>query len=386
MSGDVTGKLISLDRYPDLAADWQRLEQTADGTPFTSWIWVSIWLHHLPETIRPIVFCAHDRNGLVALSLLVEAPERGFRRVFGRRSLHMQETGNRDLDEITIEYAGLLVLPGHATGAYAALFAALSEMDSNWRSLHLSASEDAALILDALPDSLRAYCNNEQATHRVNLAALRESGQDYVTSLGSRTRRGLRQTRRSYEELGELSVEVARDAGQALIWLDQMRALHQAHWQSKGQAGSFASAFFCAFHRDLIRAGTASGLTQMMRIKAGSSTVGFLYNLTWKNHVYFYNSGLSYGLLSRNDRPGFIAQWLAIESHAAAGMDIYDFLAGDQPYKLALGSEMRALHWIAIRPAGWRLASERALSGLTLRNTSRPLAIVIQKSSASSPN
>jgi CelD/BcsL family acetyltransferase involved in cellulose biosynthesis len=376
-AGAVEGELVALDAYPGLEADWRTLELAADGSPFNTWSWVSVWLRHLPPAFKPRVFRARDRDGVLALALLVEARERGWRRLFGHHSIHLQETGNRELDEVTIEYAGLLVRRGAETRGYAALFDVLGALDRRWRSLRIGASTHAQPVLEALPSTLQAYSTITQAAHRVNLAALRRSGVDYIGSLGSRTRRGMRQTRRSYEALGDLRVQTASEPAEALAWLEELRLLHARHWNGKGQPGSFASAFFVDFHRDLVRAGTATGYTQLMKITAGPSVVGYLYNIVWRGCVYFYNSGLNYGLLSRNDRPGYLAQWLAIDRHLADGQELYDFMAGDQTYKWTLGSDPQALHWIDIRQDGWRLASERALLRRVGRSIGTPLATAV---------
>ena len=57
---NLDAELIAIDRYGDLAGDWQRLELGADSSPFMAWPWVANWLKHLPEEIAPIVFRASD--------------------------------------------------------------------------------------------------------------------------------------------------------------------------------------------------------------------------------------------------------------------------------------------------------------------------------------
>jgi CelD/BcsL family acetyltransferase involved in cellulose biosynthesis len=372
------GELIDAASYPHLANDWTHLEAHADGSPFNSWAWVSTWLEHLPKSLRPLVFSARVERQVVALAILIEAPEKGVRKLFGTRSFHLQETDDCELDEITIEYAGLLVLDEWKEAAYRSLLSLLQEQAKAWRCFRISASADAAAVVASLPPRMHAYCIRELPSYGIHLASLQQSGKDYVSSLNSRTRRGIRQTLRAYEALGRLVTEVACDAEQALEWLAEMEVLHQAHWQSKGKSGSFGSAFFGTFHRALIKRHTHSGLTQIMRIKAGDRVVGYLYNLQWRKTIFFYNSGLNYGLLERNDRPGFLAQCLSIEAHLAAGIEHYDFLAGDQPYKSALGLEKRVLHWISIRPAGWRLSCEQAAYSLLRRTFPSPLAATLQ--------
>jgi CelD/BcsL family acetyltransferase involved in cellulose biosynthesis len=367
------GELIALERYPALADDWRMLEAAAETTPFTSWAWVSVWLRHLPARFRPVVFRARDAAGVFALGVLVDMPERGLRRLFGERSVHLLETGDADVDEVTVEYAGLLLRRGAETRGYAALFETLAAREQRWRGLRISASTHSTAILDALPDTLRAFRAHASPSYLVDLAALRSRGDDYVASLGQSTRSGLRQTRRAYEKLGPIRAEVAGDAGQALEWLDALRVLHERYWTRKGERGSFTSAFFVAFHKDLLREGTASGFTQILRVTAGPVLVGYLYLLVWRGRAYYYNCGLNYGVLPRQDRPGYLANLAAIEKYLADGLDAYDFLAGEGDYKRMMSTHVRTLQWIHIRPSGWRLACERWLSALTRHALSAPL-------------
>ena len=127
-----------LAEYPDLADDWMRLQAQSDGTPFTHWHWISTWLEQLPADIVPRVFRIEDAEGLLALAVAVDAPERGKGRFFGRHSLRLQETGMDALDEISVEYSGLLVRRGGEVAAYAALFRALEGHWEGWRRFRIS--------------------------------------------------------------------------------------------------------------------------------------------------------------------------------------------------------------------------------------------------------
>lgn len=362
----IDGELIPVDRYTDLAADWRALEALADGSPFTAWLWVSVWLRNLPARVRPFVFRARDGEGVLALTLLVDAAKRPLRSIVGGRALLLQETGDLQIDDITIEYAGVLARRGSESRAYAALFDTLSRT-RRWQSLHISASTHARAVRTALPDDLRALRSRQQSSWLVDLASVRATGGDYIARLGSSTRSGLRKTRRVYAARGEIRAEIAREPGQALEWLHELRELHERHWRTKGKPGSFGSVFFTAFHSDLVREGTMSGCVHLMRITAGSLVVGYLYNLHWRNRVYFYNGGLNYGALARHDRPGYLAHLAAIEKYLRDGAEQYDFLAGNADYKRAMSTHMRTLGWLQIQRIGWRSAGQRLCSMLGAR-------------------
>ncbi len=365
----VRAELVAVDAYPGLAADWIRLESRADASPFTSWSWVSTWLALLPATCRPLVFRACDESGVFALALLFKAPERGVGRLFGSHSLLVQETGDASIDQVTIEYAGLLVRTGAETAGYKALFEAIRRLGRGWRRLRISATAHADAIVSALPASLDAASVDARPSYFVDLAALRAEGRSYHASLGANIRGSLNQTRRGYGAHGELHAEVAEDASTALAWLEEMAALHTSYWNSKGKPGSFSSPFFCRFHRSLVGAGAATGFTRMTRVSAGPLTVGYVYNLAWRDRIYYYNSGLNYGALPKHDRPGLAALHATIEQALREGWSHFDFLAGAQEYKRRLATDARRLHWVDIRRHGARMSGERLVARVLGKNT-----------------
>ncbi len=360
----VDAELTTIGDVSELGADWHRLEAVSDNSPFTAWPWVSTWLRHLPREITPLVFRARDAQGLLAVALLVESRERGIRGLLGGRSMLVQETGDDDLDGITVEYAGVLSRRGGEEAAYRALFEALAGK-KRWHALRMSASTHAHAVAAALPAELRAYSMFERPSYFVDLAALRAAGEDHLAGISSSTRSGLRRTRRAYEHRGPISIAAATDPALALAWLEELRVLHERYWRSKGKRGSFGSAFFAAFHEDLVGQNTTNGFTQLLRITAGDVIVGYLYNLVCRGRVYFYNAGLNYGALEKHDRPGFLAHMVAIQKYLDDGMDIYDFLAGDGDYKRMMSTHARTVNWIQVRRPGWRLALESlgALAG-----------------------
>jgi CelD/BcsL family acetyltransferase involved in cellulose biosynthesis len=365
----VTGEWIPVGSYANLGSDWQTLEQGTDSPPFLAWHWVSTWLARLPPKITPYVFRARAGDALIALGIFVATPNRGLTRLFGNRTIYALETGDDELDEITIEYAGLLASEANLVAAYGALFGALQHTDRAWRSVDFSGTTHAEAMRAALPSDLSAFASRESASYRVDLAALRAENAEYLPKLSKSTRSGLRQTRRAYEKLGELRIDAATSADEAIEWLDRLRVLHERHWQAKGARGSFASAFFDAFHRDLLRIGVPAGFTEILRVRAGEAVVGYMYMLVWKNRAYFYNSGLDYTLLGKQDRPGFLANLLAIERYLALGFDVYDFLPGIGEYKRMMSTMSHTVQWIRIQPRGWRLSLERALQAIRGRKS-----------------
>lgn len=360
------GELVPLERCGGLAGDWIALQRRVECSPFSSWHWVSTWLELLPPDVRPLVFSAFDGERVVALALLVAAPERGWARLAGRRSWHIQETGDPALDEITMEYGGLLAAPEDIEASYRALFEALGGLPNDWRRLCITTSVQAPEIQAALPGNMRGSSACTRASYVVDLSQVREAG-GYPEVLGRNSRSSLRQTLRAYEAIGPLRAEVAGDVETALSWFDGFETLHTRYWRSRGLPGSFGSSFFGRFHRALIERTAGEGFVQINRVTAGEMLVGYVYNLAWQRRVYYYNAGMNYGCLLRHDRPGVASLHLVIERAAADGDLVFDFLAGEQEYKRRMSTGGIAVHSVEVRRDGLRGRLERIAARMLRR-------------------
>lgn len=90
-----------------LAGRWLDLERRSDGSFFQSWGWIGCWLRHLPSGLTPRLLTVSSGSEVVGLGVLVACREtrHGLLRVHG---LHLNETGDRLIDPISIEYNGVL--------------------------------------------------------------------------------------------------------------------------------------------------------------------------------------------------------------------------------------------------------------------------------------
>lgn len=356
----------------DLEAAWRNLEAGA-RSPFQSWAWVSNWLEALPREVNVQLFRVDDGAGLLALGLFGVRPERGLRRLFGDASLWLQETGDPALDEVTVEYAGLLARPGGEAVAYRALAHSLVRERRRTRSVWISACDHAALLAASLPGAIEACGLRHRASYFVDLERLRADGRSYVDALSASTRASMRRAARAYGALGPLVAEVAADPPTALAMLDELETLHTSYWRSRGHAGAFGSAFFRDFHRRLVAHHTPAGLPRLVRFRAGAQTLGIAYYLRWRGRDYYYNSGFNYGLVQRDDRPGAVAHLLGVDLSLGDGMSAYDFMAGDADYKRMFSTHAFDVCCVQLRISGVRSGAERIARRLSGRALPVPL-------------
>lgn len=330
-------------RDPRALALWRDLEARTQPSYFLSPAWLETWLASLPDDAAPQLAITGDRSAACWIG------RREVRRhgLFASRAMYLNATGHDRYDEVCIEHNKIL---GNGT----ALVAALPE---DWDELFLPAVDEAALSdLGALRGA-RVRIDGESVAPFVDLDAVRASEAGYLALLGANTRNQIRRARRV---VGDLELEVARDETTALDIYGELLRLHAQTWASRGQRGAFADPWFERFHRRLITSRIASGEIQLVRVRAGETTIGCLYNFVYNGRVLFYQSGLAQ-LDDRHIKPGYLCHAAAVEYNANAGHRIYDLLGGTTRYKQSLATGSQRLLWLRVQRPRLRFAIEDQL-------------------------
>lgn len=354
---------IAPDQRTRIRDVWCELERASPPSYFLSWGWVETWLDALPASTGITLYVAR-RAGAPIAAFFLGARTQWRHRVLPSRTLYLNQTGHSAYDEICIEYNGLV------HDGVPPVTEILAQLPGGWDELYMPAldAEGAlasrltagdALATGRLADQarLRVRVDRRVLSPMVDLDKVRTSG-DYLKLLGSNTRSQIRRTRKLYGARGALVAEVASSPAQALAFFDELVALHRRTWEQRGEAGAFLP-FVLAFHQRLIERRFATGEIQMIRVRAGDTTVGCLYNMIWQGSVLFYQSGLVYETDSKL-KPGLVCHALAVDHDARAGHRYYDFLGGESRYKQSLATDVRSLVWIRIQQPRLRFTLEDA--------------------------
>ncbi len=330
---------------PAVESLWRSLETTCRPGYFLTWAWIENWLATLPvgTTLKLVAFV--DAHGPEAAWFI------GERVVFHGgvipiRARFLNATGFDEFDELTIEHNGWLARDPAAWP----LDRVIAALDPGWDEVVMS-----ALDAELAGGSTRAVTTRTVACHVVALDKVR-AATDYLALLDGETRAQIRRAQRRYAERGELRLEVAADLAEARAMFDELVELHTAAWARRGQLGAF-SPYLRRFHARLIEQRFAHGEIQLVRVRAGDTTVGCLYNLVHDDVVAFYQSGLAYESDNKL-KPGLVCHALAIAHAAERGHQTYDFLGGDTRYKRSLATDATELAWCTVRQTCMRFAVE----------------------------
>jgi len=331
-----------LKNFDQVRKIWTHLQENSPHSFFLSWAWIETWLDCLPNN-QNISFVYGTLNDKPVLGYFF-----GFKRGFGSCITYcsrgyLNSTGIEELDEITIEYNGILF---DKSVSQCDLTDLLKKDISPWDELICPASSKELLsIFESTSKSLNIKLIQSRPSYYVNLDKVRENNNDLLSLVSKNKKAQIKRTKKCYEKDAEFRIEIADNIDQALNYLDGLNYHHQKNWTSKGHPGSFSNKFFCEFHKTLISKHFHEGIIQLIKISCGTEVVGYLYNFIYQGTVLFYQSGLNYreGNLYR---PGLICHYLAINYCANKGYSKYDFLEGDSSYKKSLATDNNELHWI----------------------------------------
>ena len=331
-----------------LGQAWADLQSRARHSFFTSWGWMKCWLACLPDDVRPQVLMAKSGDDIVGLSLLCRRLHCRHK-VFVADGLFLNETGNEELDELTIEHNGLLVDSANAIDVSRACLTFLLEQHSDWDELHFSGIDEHDSLTELInepPLGIECQLFKETTFETINLATLRESGAEYLSKLSSNTRQQVRRSMRLFEQAGPLEIDEPKSLAEVEQFYVEMKRLHQDYWQAKGHPGAFGSDFCDRFHRMLITELWPLGEIQLLRVRNGSATMGYLYNFLHEGRVLCYQSGFDYDEEGDPKRkPGMVSHVLAVQHNLKNGAAIYDFLGGTCRYKTSLSTDSEKMRW-----------------------------------------
>lgn len=322
-------EICHIESIEALAPLWRDLEQRGNASFFNSWYWIGSWLACIEQ--QPMVLIVYRGTQIVGLACLTVANMR-WRHIIKRRVVYLNSTGVHEQDVVSIEYNDILADERWIGEIrHAAVRALRQEFDIIvWRG-GLTSVETQLRTPDWLCRRL-----TEAPSSWVDLMAVRASNKPYLDHLSANARYQIKRSLRLYEARGAVRLERARTQDEALRFFRDAGNLHQERWTARGKPGAFAFPFYIAMHERVIETGLKDGAVELVRVTAGEEPVGYLYNFVYRGRVAFYLGGMRYEKDNRL-KPGLVTHTLCIQSHLAGAPQVYDFMAGENRYKMSLG-------------------------------------------------
>lgn len=146
----------------------------------------------------------------------------------------------------------------------------------------------------------------------------------------------LGRARRKAERAGELTLWRAASVDEALSLFEALSAFHAARWRPRGEPGVLGHPEIQRFHRQAIPGLQRAGVLRMFGLTWAGSLAAVVYALSAHGRLSFYLSG--FDPAREGASPGALAVAGAIEHELSAGVRVFDFLRGREPYKYRFGA------------------------------------------------
>jgi CelD/BcsL family acetyltransferase involved in cellulose biosynthesis len=314
-----TDRLDDAVAFASLEPEWWELWRRApSATPFQSPAWLIPWWRHFhPGEL----FVVTVRRGGRLVGLAPFYIEDG---ALGRRLLPVGISLS--------DYLDILLDPDEREEAGDALVNHFARQGARWDEWDLEelAPHAAALQLPVPPG-----CEEQLVRQSACPVLTVPHGQTAEAAAPARQKRHLRLARNRAARRGEIVVEQGTPATASAI-LDLLFRLHQARWQSRGEAGVLADGPVQRFQRDAIPGLMQAGFLRLYLMRIGGEPAAAYHGFVHKGQAYGYLTGFdpSYAFES----PGLLLWAHAIEQAVAEGAREFHFLRGPEAYKYAWGA------------------------------------------------
>lgn len=345
------------------------LAHSSSDEPTLAPLWLSTWWHVFGSQggrqLRIALFFRGAR--LVGMAPLIARRHWYFPAIPFRR-LEWLASGEPEAEEIGSDYLGVVAERGMEEEVVKAFATAIAGGKLGpWDELVLPAmngeSPTASLLGRALTQV--GIATTSESTVSCPYIALPSTWEQYVASLTSAGRYLITRSLRDVDEWakGDVELHEARTLPELDEGKEILKRLHGDRWGAEGRSGVFGSPRFTAFHDEVMPLLLAADALELLWLTVRGDPIAIVYNIVWKDKVYFYQSGRKVDV-PKGVRPGIVIHAHAIRRAIAAGRREYDFLGGASRYKVQLATATRPLFRLrAIRSPRLEFAHKAAERG-----------------------
>ena len=314
----VASKILhSPPEFHAISAEWKDLFlRCPDATPFQHPSWLLCWIEAFaPRDLVGIE--VREGKHLIGFAPLLIYPRDG------ERVLAFAGGGVSD-------YLNLLAVPGSEMLVLDRVLDSAQTIPG-WTVLDLTDLSGNSALRSALA---REHTQKHDVCY---VLPLPQSPEQLIESLTKRQWSNLRNARSRTQREGEARIERANPAN-VPEFLDDLVRLHTIRWHELDQNGVLSDSRLLDFHRGVAPALMNDGFVRLYRLRLNERTIAAIYGFVHRDTFFCYLQGFDPGFSHLS--PGTQLMFAVIEDAVKLGLRRFDFLRGEEGYKL---------HW---RPEG----------------------------------
>jgi CelD/BcsL family acetyltransferase involved in cellulose biosynthesis len=325
--------------FEELAGEWNELlNRSAANIPFLTLQFQRVWWRYLGDG-ELLVVTMRDGGELIGIAPLFVAKNAEGERVVA--TIGCVEVA---------DYLDLIAAEGWEQDVYAALVDYLTWPEApTWDALSLCNIHQDSPTLTMLPPLAQAQGWTVSIAREdvCPVAQLPPTWDEYLLTLNKKHRHELRRKLRRAEAEGELNWYVV---GPEHDLAEEVEAFLDLMARSAPEKADFLTTQMRSFFRQLARVTYDAGWLQLSFLEVDGHKVATYFDFVYAGRVMVYNSGLEweeYPQLSA----GIVLAAYNIRRAIEQGIEVFDFMQGDERYKYHLGGQDVEVRRLTIRKA-----------------------------------
>jgi CelD/BcsL family acetyltransferase involved in cellulose biosynthesis len=307
------------------------LDRAKFPSVFLTWQWQTRWARSFTSEPALHLLAATDEDGALA----------GLLPLYEERPAQFRILGGTDVSD----YLDVIAAAGREEDVWNALLQHRAAQPVEW---DLHAIRAVSQTLTLVPALAPAY-GLGVATHREDrcpVLSLPGSWDEYLGRLSGKDRHELRRKIRKLER--ELPGASVRSHAGLDGWDAALSEFLRLHRLSKAGKARFMDERMERFFRDATGALAAAGWARLWFLECNGAPVASFLCFEYAGTVGLYNSGFdpAHAKLA----PGIVLLAHVIQDAISRGIATFDFLRGEEPYKLGFGPVLEDLFTVRIAP------------------------------------
>jgi|HubBroStandDraft_6_1064221.scaffolds.fasta_scaffold135778_2 CelD/BcsL family acetyltransferase involved in cellulose biosynthesis len=325
-------RVEAVTRRADLAALTTRWDELAHNDPrdgfFRTSVWYRAWIEHVRPDAEPFVLVVREDQRIVGLAPLCRLPYRdlGFR-------LSAIAWAGREV--VSGDFLDFISERDARPEIISAILTFLYEQRSQWGLLVMGELVKDGASLAAVENlGERSGAPMRRQEPRIcPYIAMPATFDEYLNSLSSSMRYHVRRRMRDIEKKGA-RLEVHSDPLEITSHLDSLIQLHLARWRRDNLPGTFGRAGFAGFLRQVCSNPPSGSSCRLYRLTHDGVPFAALLMFYFGESALYYQAGWDPDSPLVSHSPGVVVMAHSIRDAINSGCRYYEFLRGDEAYKL----------------------------------------------------
>lgn len=327
-------RLETLLQLDALEEEWAELIAEIPEAPiFLSWEWIRTWWTYFGKAFDLWLLTARDAQGrLLGIAPLMRERQR-------TGLIPLQIIGFIGIGLTRPVNLNILAHPSDPEGILQAFLDFLLSQSKQWDVIRLSPMSKETAVCGLL--------NNGNGHFRTGMKTvnayipLPDSWETYSKTLTKKLRRNLKYFRTKLEDdyLGRVHFAYLTDPQELPDVIKKMEELNKGRWVSKKRVSNYAYSNYSAFHEAFAKLMLERGWLRLNQLIVSGNVIAISYNFLFHDRIYAQSITFDIGWSGYS--PGRLLIANSIQTSIEEGAREYNWLGGDEIYKLAWTDQIR---------------------------------------------